>query len=478
MRVKREVLVGIGRAAAVLVAAAAAAGLLAAAVVVPRPGAATEVPSTIVQPAESRQLRVCPGPLLELAEDAASATAATSFGPPTVAIAAEPADAVVEQAPVAAPDNSAADSDGGPVSIAAEPGAVDAGMLAGAQSQEADAASVRGLAVAACAEPAAESWLVAGATDVGRSGLVLLANPGSVPSTVDVRVIGESGPVDAPGGIGVVVPPGTQRAVSLAGLAPNVRSTVVHVTSTGSPIAAALQHSVVLGLEPAGVELSTPVAPPAVAQVIPGLVIADRRGIAPQEDHAEGDDHPAVRLLATESATPVAIELRDASGTIVSRIEAELEAGRAVDIPLGTLDPGAYTALVTADSPVVAAARATVLGEGDDPVVADLAWTAASAPLLDGAALAVPPGPQPVLHLANAGDVDAVATVAVDGDAREVAVPAGGAASLDLRSDARVVLTGVEGLYGSVSFSGDAELSSMPISPPGPLDAPVRVYPQ
>ncbi|HEX6365196.1 MAG TPA: hypothetical protein VF000_03545, partial [Agromyces sp.] len=60
----------------------------------------------------------------------------------------------------------------------------------------------------------------------------------------------------------------------------------------------------------------------------------------------------------------------------------------------------------------------------------------------------------------------------------EVGVPAGGAASVDLAPDARVVLTGVEGLHATVSFSGDAELSSMPVSPPGPLDAPVRVYPQ
>lgn len=478
MRVRRELLVGLGRGAAVLAAVAAAAGLLIAAAVVPLPGVEAEPPSTVVQPAESRQLRVCPGPLLALAEDAAEATAATSFGAAPIAIAADPADAIVEQAPVEAPDNPGAAADGGPVAIAAEPGAVDAGLLAGAQSQAADTTSVRGFAASACAEPSSESWLVAGATDVGRSGLVLLANPGPVASTVDVRVLGESGPVEAPGALGVVVPPGTQRVISLAGLAPNVRSTVVHVTSTGGPVAAALQHSVVLGLEPAGVELSTSAAPPATALAIPGFVVADRRGVAPQEDHAEGDDHPAVRLLATELDTVAVVEVRDGDGATVSRIDAELVAGRAVDVPVGVVDPGAYTVLVTADAPVVAAARATVLGDGDDPIVADLSWSAATAPLLDRATVAVPPGPDPVLHLANPGDAEVVATVSVDGAEREVTVPPGGAASVDLAPDARVVLDGVEGLHGSVSYRGDAELSSMPVAPPGPLDAPVRVYPQ
>ncbi|MFE5672458.1 DUF5719 family protein [Agromyces sp. NPDC056523] len=478
MRIRRELLVGLGRGAAVVGAVAIAAGVVAAAVVAQLPVVEAEAPSVVVQPAESRQLRVCPGPLLELAEDAADATTASSFGAAPVAIAADPADALVEQAPVEAPDNPASATDGGPISIAAEPGAVDAGLLAGAQSQAADTTSIRGFAAASCTEPASESWLVAGATDVGRSGLVLIANPGAVSSTVDVRVLGEAGPIDAPGAVGVVVPPGTQRVISLAGLAPNVRSTVVHVTSTGGPVAAALQHSVVLGLEPAGVELSGPAATPATAQVIPGVVIVDRRGVAPQEDHAEGDDHPAVRLLAPDLDTVATIELIGEDGAVESAIEAELVAGRTLDVPLGTVDPGSYTVLVTADAPVVAAARATVLGDGEDAIVADLSWTTSTAPLLDGATVAVPPGPDPVLHVANPGDGDATVTVQVDGAEREVTVPAGGAASVDLAPDARVVLTGVEGLHATVSFSGDAELSSMPVSPPGPLDAPVRVYPQ
>ncbi|MFB9957520.1 DUF5719 family protein [Agromyces bracchium] len=469
----------VARGLAVVVAGGLAAGALLAASVAPLPEVAAEPPSAVVQPAESRQLRVCPGPLLSLADDAASAATARSVGAPDLSVAADPETATIEQVPLDAPENAGAAADGGPVAVSAEPGAVLAGMLAGAQSQTAATESLRGFAAASCVEPASDSWLLAGATDVGRSGLVLLANPGEVASTVDLRVVGETGPVDAPSGLGIVVPPGSQRVVSLAGLAPSVRTPVVHVTSTGAPIAAALQHSVVLGLEPAGVELSTPVAPPATRQVVPGVVVTDDRGVAPDEDHADGDDFPALRLFAPDDAEASAVvEIRDDAGSAVSEIDVTLAPGQVTDLPLGTLDPGSYTVVVDADAPVVAAARSTLLGEGEDPILADLAWSVATGALLDRAAVAVPDGPGASIVLANPDGEAVAATVTIGGGERTVTVPAGGAASVAVQGGDRLILDGVEGLHAAVAFEGDGGIASIPIAPPGPLDSPVRVFPQ
>ncbi|MRX42880.1 DUF5719 family protein [Agromyces kandeliae] len=479
MPTRRDVIRGSVRAVAALAAGGLAAGALIAASTLPLPVVVAEPPSTVVQPAESRQLRVCPGPLLSLADDAASAATARSVGPPALAVAADPESAAIEQVPLDAPDNAAAATDGGPVAISAEPGAVLAGMLAGAQSQTPATESLLGLAAAACVEPASDSWLLAGATDVGRSGLVLLANPGEVASTVDLRVVGETGAVEAPSGLGIVVPPGSQRVVSLAGLAPSVRTPVVHVTSAGAPIAAALQHSVVLGLEPAGVELSTPVAPPAMRQVVPGFVVADARGVAPDDDHAEGDDHPALRLFAPDQAEASAVvEVHDEGGAVVSQVDVTLAPGQATDLPLGTLEPGSYTVVVDADAPVVAAARSTVLGQGEDPILADLAWSVATGALLDRAAVAIPDGPGASLRLSNPDDEEVAATVTIDGSERSVAVPAGGSASVAVQGGDRVILDGVEGMHAAVTFEGGDVLASMPVAPPGPLDSPVRVFPQ
>ncbi|MGR0320220.1 DUF5719 family protein [Agromyces sp. ZXT2-3] len=470
---------GVALGAAVLAVGGLAAGAVFAASALPLPEFVAEPPSTDVQPAESRQLQVCPGPLLSLADDSSSAAAARSVGSADLAIASDPQDAAIDQVMIDAPDDAAAGANGGPTAISAEPGTVLAGMLAGAQSQEADSESLRGLAAAACVEPSADSWLVAGATDVGRSGLVLLSNPGEVSSTVDVRVVGETGTVEAPSGLGIVVPPASQRIVSLAGLAPNVRAPVVHVTSTGAPIAAALQHSVVLGLDPAGVELSTPAAAPATRQVVPGVVVSGEGGVAPDDDHAEGDDFPALRLYAPDAAEAAAVvEIRDDAGTVVSEVEVTLAPGQVPDLPLGTLDPGAYTLVVDADAPIVASARSTVLTEGDDPILADLAWSVATGALLERAAVAIPDGPGATLRLANPEEADVTATVTADGEERSVTVPAGGAASVAVQAGDRVILDGVEGLHGAVTFGGDERIAAMPIAPPGPLASPVRVFPQ
>ncbi|WP_173922198.1 DUF5719 family protein [Agromyces sp. Marseille-P2726] len=482
MAVDRRTLIRGGiRALGFLGAAALAVGLLAAAAYIPWPDHRAEPPSVLVRPAESRQQRVCPGPLLTLGEDAAAATAVTSVGPATIVTAAEPADAVLEETQLEASEDAGAGADGTPVAIAAEPGGVDAGMLAGAQSQAVDSETLRGFAATACAEAVAESWLVAGATNLGRSGLVLLANPTAVAATVDVRVFGEAGAVDAPSALGIIVPAGTQRVLSLAGLAPDVVSPVVHVSSTGGAIAASLEHSVVVGLAPAGIELTGATAAPATSQVIPGVPVPQAGGVEATEDHADGDDHPVVRLFAPGGeAVEGSIGVVAESGSGGDTIETTLQPGQVLDVPLGTLEAGVYTLRIEADAPVVAAARTTVggaEGQTDASAPSDLAWTVATAPLLESAVVAVPPGPSPTLHLVNPGGAAVEATVTGAGGERVVSVPAAGAASVAVDGD-RVVLGGTQGVHASVSFSGADELASMAVQPPGPLDSPLQVYPR
>jgi len=481
MPVSRKQAVRIGaRSLGFVAAAALAVGSVAAAALVPWPEHRAEAPSVVVQPSESRQQRVCPGPLLALGEDAAAATTASSVGSADVVTAAEPADAALEEVPLAAPGNPRAGEDGTPVAIAAEPGGVDAGMLAGAQSQGVSTETLAGFAAAACGEAVAEAWLVAGATNLGRSGLVLLSNPTAVAATVDVRVIGETGAVEAPSALGIIVPPGSQRVLSLAGLAPNLTSPVVHVTSTGGVIAASVEQSVVVGLAPAGIELTGATAPPATSQVIPGLVVPEAGGVEATEDHVDGDDFPAVRLFSPgEDPVDVSIGVVSDSGG-GSTIEATLQPGLVHDVPLGFLEAGVYTLRIEADAPVVAAARATVggtEGQTDAAAPSDLAWTVATAPLLDAAVVAVPPGPSPTLQLVNPGGAAAEVTVTEGGAERTVSVPAAGAASVPLGGASSVVLGGASGLHATVSFAGSDELASFGVQPPGPLDSPIRVYP-
>jgi hypothetical protein len=177
----------------------------------------------------------------------------------------------------------------------------------------------------------------------------------------------------------------------------------------------------------------------------------------------------------------VSIGVVPESGSGGNTIEATLQPGSVLEVPLGVLDAGTYTVRVEADAPVIAAARATVggaEGQTDASAPSDLAWTVATAPLLDAAVVAVPTGPSPTLHLANPRGEAAEVALTIGGAERIVTVPAAGAASVGLAAGASVVLGNTEGLHATVSFAGDDELASFGVQPPGPLDSPIAVYPR
>lgn len=482
---RRFIRIGV-RSLAAVATAAVAVGVVGAATLGTWPSHRAEAPSTLVEPEAVSQQRVCPGPLLSIGADASEATAIESVGSASVVTATDPADVELDLSWLEVSDDPDAGEDDGPLVIDAAAGVVDPGMLAGAQAQTARGETLGGYAAASCTEATEDSWLVAGSTTVGRSSLVLLSNPTEVAATVDVRVVGEAGPVEARSAIGITVPPRTQRVLSLAGLAPNIASPVVHVTSTGGAIAASLEQTVVEGLSPAGVDLSGPTAPPADSQVIPGLVIAGEAGVHADDDHAEGDAFPAVRLYSPgDERVEVSIGIAPVGGGGGDSIEVELQPGKVSDIPLGELSPGTYTVRIDADGPVVAAARATVVPPADDDdegatdaaTPADLAWFAAARPLLDSAVVAVASGPSPTLQLAAGEEGVDAASVTVDGETIEVEVPPLGAVSVPLRRGT-ALLEGVEGLSASVTYLRDDGLGAFVVAPPGPLDSPIRVYPR
>jgi hypothetical protein len=482
MPVERRRMIRTGvRVALALAVGAVAVAVVGAAAVVPWPEHRAEPGSVVVAPDEAVQQRVCPGPLLSIGDDATAATALESFGSTSVVTATVPEDAEIEKASLEAPENTQAESDGSPVVLDAQPGAVDPGMLSGAQSQTANTDLLGGFAAASCTEAVSESWLAAGTTTLGRSSLVLLANPTDVAATVDVRVSGESGPVEARSALGITVAPRTQRVLSLAGLAPNIASPVVHVTSSGGAIAASLQQSAIAGLAPAGIELTGPTAAPATSLVIPGVVISGSGGVHADDDHAEGDAFPAVRLhVPGDDAVEAVVGITEAGGGDGDSIDVQLQPGTVSDIPLGDLGAGTYTVRIEADGPVVASARATVgsaESATDAAAPADFAWFVAAQPLLETAVVAVASGPSATLQLAAGEEGSTGASVTVDGRRTEVDVPAMGAVSVPIRGRV-VLLEGVEGVSAAVTYRSGAALAVFAVQPPGPLDTPIRVYPR
>ncbi len=464
-----------------------------AAAVVPWPTLEKAPASVLVSPVPTEQQRVCPGPLLTLAEDSSRAQAATSVGPADAAFGAHATSAGSDwirpsSTELTAPDNAKSAVDGAPrlLRVAVQGGATTAPLVAASQSQTAAAESLAGLAVAACAEAVSDAWLVGGSTDVGRTSLVLLSNPSTVVATVDLTVYGEAGQVIAPGSTGILVQPGSQRIVSLAGLAPNLRTPVVHVASHGGQVAASLQQSIVRGIEPGGVDILGPSAGPGRTQRIAGLLVTNQAAAAATDSSGIADDIPSVRILVpgdtaatvqlgvvSESGQQVGIE-SDEGKPAGSSVQVEIQPGIGTDVPLAGLAPGAYSVELRSDQPIVAAAQAPSVGTAGK----DFALFAASGTLADDFLVAVAPGPGPALHLVNTGDADATYTATPEtGPPVTVTVPAGGSGTLPLAASARYLVSGGRTTLASVGYSGAGLVSSFTLSQAGPLAAPIQVYP-
>ncbi|GGF01056.1 DUF5719 family protein [Mycetocola zhadangensis] len=436
------------------------------------PRVTAAVPSAVVTPTAADQARVCAGPLVQLAGDGSSN--ASSFGAAELTVGSE---SEPTQTPLVAPNNLAGDAFGSPI-VVSEPSATDATtapLLAAAQSQSAALGDLSGFAASACAEPSAESWLVGGSTDVGRTSVLALTNPTRSDAIVDIAIFGEGGAVDAPGSQGIIVKAGEQKLLSLAAFAPNLITPVVHVTSRGGQVAAVIQHSVVRGLTPHGVEYVAPTAPAANEQFLSGIVIAPNAPVVSDEDY--DDNNPALRMIApgTEPADVTVSFTSEQGGESPQPLEFALEAGIATEISLRDLPVGSYTVEVSSTQPVVAGARTSVaVGESSD-----LAWFQASTALPEAVMVAVPAGETPVLHLAN--PERRALTVELEPSAGETItakIPAGTSVALPVAGGASYQISGAEGAIAQLSVQSATGISAFAVQPANPSATPVTVYPR
>ncbi|WP_431279779.1 DUF5719 family protein [Leifsonia poae] len=459
-----------------LVGMAVAAAVVIGATLLPIPTFAISAPVSTVKPVPTDQQRVCPGPLVSLASDAGAATASTAFGSAGAVYGTDGADLQTRRLKSGA-ETTNRDQAPLAVTVATPSGASEPPLVAGAQTQQAAEDDITGLAAAACGEAVADSWLVAGSNSLGQTSLVYLSNPTTVQATVNLTIFSEAGAVDAPGASGIVVAPGAQKIVPLSGLAPNATAPVVHVQSAGGQVLASLQQSFEQGIDPRGVELTGATGSPDRTQVISGMTIATLAAVsAGQSGEGYSADLPAVRVFVpgTQDAE-VTVGAVGENGTAAGNsYSTTVKAGVVSEVPLDGLVDGSYTVTVRSSVPIVAAARTSVAATK----VRDFAWFVSSQPMNSKFLAAIPTGPGAVIHLANPGDKDKTVTLTTkEGKASKVAVPAEGSANAAV-GRGMLTVTGADGLVASVSLAGPGLTTSFALSPPGPLAAPLDVYPR
>ena len=199
-----------------------------------------------------------------------------------------------------------------------------------------------------------------------------------------------------------LVAPHATKTLSLGGAAPDQRALTVHISTAGGQVSAWIQDSALRGYTPAGLELVVPGAAPAKRLAIPGVLLDDST--------ADSPDAPVLRLFAPgTSGTTATITLLGSNGPVdvPGSGTVSLTGGQVTDVPLGGLPADAYTVVVDASVPVVAAMEYSRVGKpGDlDPTPrVERAWAAATRM---GGGLAVPaPGTDTTLVVGAVGAGD------------------------------------------------------------------------
>ncbi|WP_295831774.1 DUF5719 family protein [uncultured Microbacterium sp.] len=414
-----------------------------------------------VTPTPGDTLLACDGPLLALGRSADSASSLSSAAGQQVV--SGPADS---DASSTALTGATSDASGDAEALRAAPRDGAPSPLAAAGSATAAASDLIGFAASACRPPLAESWLVGGATTTGANDLVVLANPGAVPATVQLSVYGAKGVSDPPSGQNLVVPAGGRRVVPLAGLLLGEESPVVRVVSSGAPVHASLQAQLTRLLLPGGVDQVAPLAQADTRLVMPGVQV-----LATDASQAG----TVLRLLSpgSDASATVTLVPNDPSVSAPAPTDIPLTAGLPTSVNLSGAAAGAYTVDVTATAPVVGATWSTTgFGEGSD-----FAWYVPAPAISTPSAIAVAPGVGANLVIAG-GDTDTAVTLTpADGGAAITTTVAAGASVAVPVAAGDYRLETAAPVRAAVTYAGTGALASYPLWPADAAASALTILP-
>jgi hypothetical protein len=465
-----------------LIVVAALAVVFGAASIVSVGGIHSTAASVVVTPVPAPQELVCPGGLLRLGSASGeSASAVSSIGSPQVTGGQTSGNVRVESF-----TSSNAGTGGTPAAPQLLSTSGDAGassgrtLIAGAQSESVSTQEFAGLASAGCTAAAGDVWLAGGATTVGRTSILLLANSSAVPATVDLQIYGENGQVTSPGMAGIVVAAGTQDAISLAGFAPDLLSPVVHVESAGGQVVATLEQSTVRGLQPGGVDFVGAQAAPTTTTVIPGIVLTGTAALQSQLGQSGYDDLQTtlrVYVPGGKAATATITVLAENGSVTGKPLTAAIKPGTVTDLPLDELSDGSYTLVITTTVPMVASVRVSTVGSAAVQSVSDFAWMTAAPLLTSDTLVSIPTGMTSALHLDNPSAKPVVVTLhALSGTDLSATIPAHSATSVSVASGTTYRMTGFGALYASVSGVTDGGITGYTVIPSARNQSPLRIY--
>jgi hypothetical protein len=250
-------------------------------------------------------------------------------------------------------------------------------LLTANQIQFATNKSIRGLLAAPCLRPQSEFWLVGGSTATGREALLILTNPTTIDSTVDLEIFTENGNSSSSGLSGISVPANKTTVVPISSFVFKAESIAVHVISRGGSITALIQQKAVRGNSAAGADYVSPSPEAATKAVIPGLLIRgskdSARFKAAADKYSDVEQMLRVFVPGNQDATITFQVLGTSSETFGTVLSVTAIAGKVTDFSIPSLADGDYFGILDSDVPVHSSVR-LVRSKTIPGAYTDFAW--------------------------------------------------------------------------------------------------------
>ncbi len=239
-----------------------------------------------------------------------------------------------------------------------------------------NSSSTKGYATYSCQPPSSSQWLVGGASTVGRTDLLSIANVDDTTADVDIEVWSESGKSSARSLHGVEIPPRSVKQLSLALLEPDRAMFAIHVVASGGQVTSNILSLGQHALSSLGIDVIAPVSSPLASALV---------GVIPN-----GTTKAVLGLLSPGSPTAARVSLITSDGMypLAGAENLTLDADKLLRIPLPDAAlVGDVMVLVQADAEIVSGVTSVIGIKGGT----DLASEAMLSPIYRAASVTVDP---------------------------------------------------------------------------------------
>ena len=177
----------------------------------------------------------------------------------------------------------------------------------GAMVAYSDSGDLRSLTAGGCVQSSVTSWIVGGATIVGSSSTLYVANPGNTTVNVKVTAWGASGEISLPSAGQLSIAPGKATQLALENSADADPQLALRVQAEGGRVAAWVASQKLDGESAAGSDIITSTASAGTSLTIGALSIDKAASqITPQAAAADAAATPSPSAAASTTATPSA----------------------------------------------------------------------------------------------------------------------------------------------------------------------------